>query len=283
MAKNRDDFKRKTIETLAKRVGYICSNPTCQKLTVGSNTEDSKSTLLGIAAHITAASIGGPRYDEHLTYEQRISIHNGIWLCANCATLIDKDIVRYTKEVLLEWKKVAEEKTSKMLSGANEQEIKISGKPIIEIDITGSSRARYPNGVSDKNPFEMIDGRRFYANPQIYHWVLSWNFKLIILNNSSYPAYNLQIENIGQVQLDEFKNLPRKNNLSPHNSIEIDLVYTENIECDAKSADSILKPRFPEKFADLVLRINYVDEQRSTNFSTLVQFEEGEIINQRIL
>jgi hypothetical protein len=180
-----------------------------------------------------------------------------------------------------QFKQPEEDKTTKLLSG--EHGMKFSGKPIIEVDITGASRSRYQNGASAKNPFEMYEGQRRYMNPVIFHWVLSWNFKLIILNNSSYPAYNLQIENIGQVQLDEFKNLPRKNNLSPHNSIEIDLVYTENIECDAKSADSILKPRFPEKFADLVLRINCVDEQRSTNFSTLVQFEEGEIINQWIL
>lgn len=278
MALNRDDFKRKTIETLAKRVGYICSNPTCQKLTVGSNKEDSKSTLLGVAAHITAASIGGPRYDEKLTYEQRISIHNGIWLCANCATLIDKDIVRYTKEVLLEWKIVAEEKTSKMLSGAIEQEIKISGKPIIEIDITGSSRARYPNGVSDKNPFEMYDGQRKYINPKIYHWALNWNYKLVIINNSSYPAYNLQIESIGKVHLTELGTLPRKNNLSPLNTFELDIVYADNIESESKIADEILNPNFPEKFNDLVLRVNFVDEQRN-NHSTIVQFKDGQVIN----
>lgn len=281
MAKRRDNFNKPTIDILAKRVGYLCSNPVCQKLTVGANEDQNKSTSIGIAAHITAASKLGPRYDEHLTFEERSSFENGIWLCSNCATLIDRDIEKYTKKVLFEWKKAAEDKTTKLLSG--EHGMKYSSKPIIEVDITGASRSRYQNGASAKNPFEMYEGQRRYMNPVIFHWVLSWNFKLIILNNSSYPAYNLQIENIGQVQLDEFKNLPRKNNLSPHNSIEIDLVYTENIECDAKSADTILKPRFPEKFADLVLRINYVDEQRSTNFSTLVQFEEGEITNQRIL
>lgn len=35
MASNRDDFKAKTIDIMAKRVGYRCSNPNCRKLTCG--------------------------------------------------------------------------------------------------------------------------------------------------------------------------------------------------------------------------------------------------------
>ena len=40
MAKtNRDNFDSSTIETLAKRVTYICSNPECGKMTVGPITD----------------------------------------------------------------------------------------------------------------------------------------------------------------------------------------------------------------------------------------------------
>ncbi len=59
----RDNFTKKTIEILAKRVGYICSNPNCKKHTIGPHKEAYKSTSIGIAAHITAASEGGPRYE----------------------------------------------------------------------------------------------------------------------------------------------------------------------------------------------------------------------------
>lgn len=106
----RDDFSLKTKEILAKRVGYRCSNPACRKLTVGANDDTQSVTNIGVAAHICAASEGGPRYDYHMTSDERKSIENGIWLCQSCAKLIDSDVLRYTVEKLRQWKKQAEEK-----------------------------------------------------------------------------------------------------------------------------------------------------------------------------
>ena len=39
-----------------------------------------------------------------MTPEQRASIENGIWLCSKHATLIDRDTVRFTVEVLRRWR-----------------------------------------------------------------------------------------------------------------------------------------------------------------------------------
>lgn len=55
-----------------------------------------------------AASRGGPRYDASLTPEQRQDADNGIWLCQNCAKLVDNDQTRYPVEVLRDWKTRAE-------------------------------------------------------------------------------------------------------------------------------------------------------------------------------
>ena len=63
---------------------------------------------IGVAAHITAAAVSGPRFDLTLTSEQRGSIANGIWLCQNCAKLIDNDSARYSVQVLNDWKTGAE-------------------------------------------------------------------------------------------------------------------------------------------------------------------------------
>lgn len=110
---SRDDFTRKTKDILAKRVGYICSNPNCMRMTVGPKQGETDSALsLGQAAHITAASVGGPRYDGTLTPQERKSINNGLWLCYSCATLIDRDEFYYTKELLHSWKESAEKKAS---------------------------------------------------------------------------------------------------------------------------------------------------------------------------
>ncbi len=65
-------------------------------------------TNIGVAAHITAASPGGARYDETLTPEMRSDIANGIWLCQTHAKLIDDDELTYTPAVLRDWKEMAE-------------------------------------------------------------------------------------------------------------------------------------------------------------------------------
>lgn len=95
----RHDFSSKTITTLSRRAGVRCSNPDCRRLTVGSNEIKDKSTIVGVAAHITAASAGGPRFNATLNSAERSSIENGIWLCVNCSTLIDKDKNKFTVEL----------------------------------------------------------------------------------------------------------------------------------------------------------------------------------------
>ena len=87
----RDNFLKSTTRILAERVGYRCSNPNCRAYTVGPNEKENKSTSIGEAAHICAAAVGGPRYDESMTSVQRSDISNGLWLCSNCSDLIDKD------------------------------------------------------------------------------------------------------------------------------------------------------------------------------------------------
>src|SRR5881296_3048246 len=105
----RDDFPTAVKETLARRVGMHCSNPECRKPTSGPRAEPSQAVNIGVAAHITAASPGGPRYDPSLTPEERRSASNGIWLCQNCAHLIDTDKDRFSIDILRLWKAQSEE------------------------------------------------------------------------------------------------------------------------------------------------------------------------------
>ena len=100
----RDDFSSAVKRVIAARVGWRCSNPRCRGLTEGPKDDCARATSVGIAAHITAASPGGPRYDPTLTPEQRSSAENGIWLCETCARKIDGDENHYLTGVLRFWK-----------------------------------------------------------------------------------------------------------------------------------------------------------------------------------
>jgi len=111
----RDEFSRKVKETLAKRVGTLCSNPQCSVPTYGPSESPSEPLNKGVAAHIRAAAQGGPRYDPNISSKERKSISNGIWLCESCAKLIDSDQKRYTIGVLERWKLAAEERARKAL------------------------------------------------------------------------------------------------------------------------------------------------------------------------
>ena len=105
----RDEFPSWVKSVLAARVGHRCSRPGCRALTSGPQLRSDKSLNIGVAAHLTAAAPQGPRYDSHLSPEERGAPANGIWLCQNCAKLIDNDPQRYAVEQLRTWKLEAEE------------------------------------------------------------------------------------------------------------------------------------------------------------------------------
>lgn len=285
---NRDNFSKNTTDILAKRVGYLCSNPNCRCLTIGANEKVNKSTSIGIAAHITAASEGGPRYNPLITSDKRVDISNGIWLCSNCAGLIDKDPDTYTVELLHEWKGGAEIESKLKLSGEFRKDISgtkdiPSYNPILEIDLIGQGRSRLPMGMSMKNPTEMHDGQLVMVpgNKPIIHWALNWRYTLMIYNNSKYPAYNVKIETIGNIEFSEFEKLPKTNNIPPLDSKALKVRFEDWIESDHTVADKIMSSRFPDKFNNnLALKLTYYDEERIEHIS-YVHFNEGEIINSK--
>lgn len=97
MTRLRDDFSQRTKNDLALRASYLCSK--CKCPTVGPSDESENSvTVIGIAAHICAASpgAGARRYNPTMSPQERSHITNGIWLCATCSVLIDRDEARYT-------------------------------------------------------------------------------------------------------------------------------------------------------------------------------------------
>ena len=104
----RDDFPEDVKRAVAARVGYRCSRPTCRALTSGPQVDPSRALNIGVAAHITAASPGGPRYDPVLTSEARRHANNAIWLCQNCGKLVDNDQIIFTEGELRRWKQTAE-------------------------------------------------------------------------------------------------------------------------------------------------------------------------------
>lgn len=77
-SKKRDDFSSATIRKIKEMSGDVCSMPSCRVITGGSKKLRDNSFSIGVAAHICAASPGGPRYDLRMSKEDRKSYENGI-------------------------------------------------------------------------------------------------------------------------------------------------------------------------------------------------------------
>ena len=129
----RDDFSEDGKRALASRVGNRCSNPDCRALTSRPQEDPAKALNVGVAAHITAASPGGPRYDDSLSAEDRRHPNNGIWLCQNCAKLIDNDPQRYPGDLVREWKARAEKAARSQVGKTAAQPTATAGRLRVEL------------------------------------------------------------------------------------------------------------------------------------------------------
>lgn len=138
----RDDFSNDTKDLLARRVGFRCSNPNCRKPTSGPQEDTNKSINVGVAAHITAASPGGKRYNLHLTPEERKSPSNGIWLCQTCAKLIDNDEIRYTVDLINKWKVLSEQAALLDIENNNQSGHYTDNSTVVSINQSGGQTAK---------------------------------------------------------------------------------------------------------------------------------------------
>jgi hypothetical protein len=114
------DFTKQIVDLVAKRAAYVCSNPDCHCSTVGSNSDPSKSTTIGQAAHIFGARPGLHRFRNDMTDDERSASTNAIWLCPSCHNKVDRDEILYPAELLFMWKIRKENATTRLTANAGD-------------------------------------------------------------------------------------------------------------------------------------------------------------------
>lgn len=155
----RDDFSTRTIDQLAKRAGNVCSNPDCRRPTFGAAKSHDGFVNVGVASHITAAALGGPRYDPNLTSEQRRNQSNGIWLCQTHGKAVDSDAGHFTVEMLRDWKRLTEERSfAAIVLTDKAQEQTISAAVREAGDGTSSATHLLVAAQNDLDAFKRISG-----------------------------------------------------------------------------------------------------------------------------
>lgn len=277
----RDNFTTETVNSLGKRVGFLCSNPACGKHTSGPHSNPAKVTIIGEAAHICAASVGGPRYDAKMSRDDRRSIENGIWLCSSCSDLIDKDADSYPVELLKQWKAKAEASMLANLMGI-QAKTKSDKNPYLEPDLIWTGGQRFNRGYSHKNPVTIENGVAVRvigggSSLPIVHWEIKWKFRLAIHNNSSHHAINVGIDSIGDAHFSLLEKLSKVNNLPPFSSIELKAEFLHLIEDTHDVADKIMDHYIPEMAEGLKLKIGYLDEDRNPH-TTIMKISDNQMI-----
>lgn len=272
----RDEFSKQTSEMLAKRVAYRCSNPECKAPTIGPHSDKIKALPLGIAAHITAAAPGGPRFDPTMDELDRKGIDNGIHLCTICASLIDKDVDRFPVLLLRSWKKEAEDEALDNLGKPSFQNQPAS-IPFLEPDLVWESGGRWHRGNSHKNVEKaQAQGGHLTIHEVIVHWELIWRYKLAIYNNSGKMAKNIRIEQISAGEGIQIPTLSRVNNLPPYEHLDLAGKYTEWIEGTGAEADVLIKQKISESLDGLQIKISFQDEF-GKSYQTITTISKGEL------
>jgi hypothetical protein len=142
MSEREDDFSVKTVRFLGDQVNHRCSNPKCGAPTLGPGDPGEISNV-GVAAHITAASKNGPRYDETLTPEQRRHPDNGIHLCQSCGKLVDDALSIHTVAQLRQWK---------------EDAVQLARRALVMRDIDPDGRIKLRRETNHKMAVDLLRG-----------------------------------------------------------------------------------------------------------------------------
>jgi hypothetical protein len=209
------EFSRKIKRVLASRVGYRCSNPNCKvKSTIGPGDGHNDIVLLGEAGHIIGAIQDGedrlsPRSDSSKKISDIISLDNGIWLCRTCHKLVDSKITTYTIDKLKEWKKLAEDKQSKILEEQPSTFVEDYIYPSIKVDKGISSNdfgtkewclIAYIMSFYDKSgeylSFEQYDGSAFDTEYRSWMSKNAIDTKNSGLNFDDWNEFRNQLRNI---------------------------------------------------------------------------------------
>jgi WD40 repeat protein len=152
MVGKRVEFPAAVSRAVSRRAGLHCSNPECGRATTGPQAFNELGVInIGVGAHITAAAPGGKRYDKSLTSEERSSANNCVWLCQDCAKLIDSDETAFPIEKLRAWKEQRERRQLESISA-----LPNSGIAILERRLSGHANMVWDVVVTP-------DGRRIVS------------------------------------------------------------------------------------------------------------------------
>ena len=200
-----NEFTEKTKLKLAQRVGYRCSFPKCHRLTVGPIiSSDDGVHIVGRACHIESAASGGPRFNSHMTSDERRNIRNGIWCCPIHSDIIDNDINLFSVSTLIEWKRIAESYAYQLIDTS----YVIDDKPYTLVQLSESMifKAIWYNLDVEKNSLSFLINDFIYGSmEEIKRYIANYDsidflFKYIVIESSGYGLLLEQVPILDEIE-----------------------------------------------------------------------------------
>lgn len=152
--------------------------------------------------------------------------------------------------------------------------------PRLEVELVPRGKWKSPKGLSRNNKVD--ENGAVWIHEAIYINEIGWKFKIVIRNNSSYPAFYPELE-FSNGRFNQIDNLNKNKAIKPFEEIELNAKYSLNLE--AKGADAIdyMNARYlPDELNNLTIFLNYENERKekiTTKFHILEGNGYNEITN----
>lgn len=142
------------------------------------------------------------------------------------------------------------------------------GSPIprLEIEIQKNGSLKRNAGLSPNNP------RVVNAIDALYYFEMTWNYIVVIRNNSSVTAYHPRIAIVGGV-LSYLQQLNGNIPIASHGEVRLEANFMKTIETKGPESVRIFE-RLPNEIADLGMRLEYEDESNK-RFTTMFDYNGG--------
>lgn len=132
--------------------------------------------------------------------------------------------------------------------------------PRLEVELVPRGKWKSPLGLSRNNNVD--ENGAVWIHEAIYINEIGWKFKIIIRNNSSFPAFYPELE-FSNGKFNQIDKLNKNKAIRPFEEIELNAKYSMKLEAKGTYAIEYMNARYlPDELTALTIFLNYENEHR---------------------
>lgn len=133
-------------------------------------------------------------------------------------------------------------------------------RPRLEIELVPRGKWKSPKGLSRNN--EVDENGAVWIQNAIYINEIGWKFKIVIRNNSSYPAFYPELEFENGKFNNQLETLNKNKAIQPFEEIELNAKHSIRLEAKGRDAIEYMNSRYlPDELSNLSILMKYKNER----------------------